>query len=54
MQDRATPHRTQNVFESIFKVYERRVILLRYPKFAGGGIKWPHYSPDFNPCDFFL
>ena len=25
-----------------------------YPKFAHGGIEWPPYSSDLNPCDFFL
>ena len=30
------------------------VIGLGYPKFAHGGIEWSPYSPDLNPCDFFL
>ena len=25
-----------------------------YPKFAKGGLEWPPYSPDLNPCDYFL
>ncbi|EZA54526.1 hypothetical protein X777_03334, partial [Ooceraea biroi] len=54
MQDGATPHRTQEVFETIHKVYGNRVIGLGYPKFAQGGLEWPPYSPDLNPCDFFL
>ncbi|EZA62136.1 hypothetical protein X777_03743 [Ooceraea biroi] len=53
-QDGATPHRTQEVFETIHKVYGNRVIGLGYPKFAQGGLEWPPYSPDLNPCDFFL
>lgn len=24
-----------------------------YEKFVNGGMAWPPYSPDFNPCDFF-
>jgi len=54
MQDGATPHRTREVFESIHEVYGNRVIGLGYPKFAHGGLEWPPYSPDLNPCDFFL
>ncbi|EZA51526.1 hypothetical protein X777_09741 [Ooceraea biroi] len=54
MQDGATPHRTRDVFESIHKVYGNRVIGLGYPKFAYGGLEWPPYSPDSNPCKFFL
>ena len=30
------------------------MIGLGYPKFADGGIEWSPYSPDLNPCDFFL
>ena len=37
-----------------YKVYGDRVIGLGYPKFAQAGIEWPPYSPDLNPCDFFL
>lgn len=54
MQDGATPHRTHEVFEAIHRVYGTRVIGLGYPKFAQGGLEWPPYSPDLNPCDFFL
>ena len=52
-QDGATPHHTKEVFEAIYNVHGNRVIGLRYPKFAHGGIEWPPYSPDLNPCDFF-
>ena len=54
MQAGATPHRTKEVFEAIYNVYGYRVIGLGYPKFAHGGIEWLPYSPDLNPCDFFL
>ena len=37
-----------------YKVYGDRVIGLGYPKFAQAGIEQPPYSPDLNPCDFFL
>jgi len=57
MQDGATSHRTQEVFETIHKIYGNRVIGLRYLKFIPpylGGLEWPPYSPDLNPYDFFL
>ena len=54
MQDGATPHRTKDVFESLAAKFDGRVIGLGYPGFKGGGIEWPPYSPDLNPCDFFL
>ena len=54
MQDGATLHRTKEVFEAIYSVYGNRVIRLGYPKFAHEEIEWSQYSPDLNPCDFFL
>ena len=54
MQDGATPRCTKEVFEAIYNVYGNRVIGLGDPKFAHGGIEWPPYSLDLNPCDFFL
>ena len=54
MQDGATPHRTNEVFELVYDVYGNRVIGLGYPKFAYGGIEWTPYSPDLNLCNFFL
>ena len=54
MQDGATPHRTKKVFKAIYNVYGNRVIGLGYLKFAHGGIEWPPYPLNLNPCDFFL
>ena len=54
MQDGATPHRTKEVFKAIYNVYGNRVISLGYPKFSHGGIEWPPYFPDLNPCNFLL
>ena len=54
MEDGATLHCTKEVFEAIYNVYGNRVIGLEYPKFVHGGIEWPPYSPDLNPCVFFL
>jgi len=49
MQDGATPYCTKEVSEAIFKVYENRVIALRYPKFAHKGIKRLPCYPDLSP-----
>lgn len=54
MQDGATPHRTKNVFNFLDKHFTGRVLGLGYPSKFGGGMDWPPYSPDLNPCDFFL
>ena len=54
MQDGATPHRTKDVFETLFNCFNTPVIGLNYPKFAKGGLEWPPYSPDLNPLDFFF
>ncbi|EZA59661.1 hypothetical protein X777_16732 [Ooceraea biroi] len=39
MQDGATPHRTQEVFETIHKVYGNRVIGLGIPLICPGGAR---------------
>ena len=54
MQGGATPHRTKEVFKAVYNVCGNRVNGLGYPKFAHRGIEWSPYSPDLNPCDFFL
>ena len=54
MQHGATPHRTKDVFQAIHCVYGTRVIGLGYPEIAKGALKWPPYSPDMNPCDYFF
>lgn len=53
-QDGARPHRTFEVFEVIKKQFGQRVIALDYNKHFTGGLSWPPYSPDLNPCDFYL
>jgi transposase len=52
MQEGTTPHRTEDVFETLCNCFNTRVIGLNYPKFAKGGLEWPPYSPDLNPLDF--
>lgn len=54
MQDGARPHRTADVFNFLNEYFDDRVIALGYPKHTGSGVDWPPYSPDMNPCDFFL
>lgn len=54
MQDGARPHRTADVFRFLEEYFDNRVIALNYSCFTGKGIDWPPYSPDLNPCDFFL
>ena len=54
MQDGASPHRTKDVFETLFNCFNTRVIGLNYPKFAKDGLEWPPYSSDLNPLDFFF
>lgn len=53
-QDGAPPHRTENAFQLLYPVFSSRVIALGYPGKMNCGIEWPPYSPDLNPCDFFL
>ena len=54
MQDGARPHRTAEVFGCLFQYFGQNVIGLDFLGFSGGGVEWPPYSPDLNPCDFFL
>lgn len=54
MQDGARPHRTKEVFNSLDEHFHGRVIGLDYETRFGCGIEWPPYSPDLNPCDFYL
>ena len=34
--------------------FDPRIIGLDSEKFTRGGIEWPPYFPDLNPCDYFL
>ncbi|GBL96623.1 hypothetical protein AVEN_207789-1 [Araneus ventricosus] len=47
-------HRTDSVFDTINSVFGALVIVYQYPKSYPGALHWPPYSPDLNPCDFFL
>lgn len=54
MQDGALPHRTNDVFQLLDDHFAGRVLGLGYSSRHNGGIDWAPYSPDLNPCDFFL
>ena len=54
MQDGARPHRTKKAFELLSQRFRSNIIGLDSEKFTESGIDWPAYSPDLNPCDFFL
>jgi len=53
-QDGARPHRTNSIFELLSEYFGERVIALDYHGATETGIDWPAYSPDLNPCDFYL
>lgn len=54
MQDGAMPHRTQAVFDVLDEHFHGQVLALGYESRFGCGLNWPPYSPDLNPCDYFL
>ncbi len=53
-QDGATPHRTIEVLQCLHNIFQDRLITLDYEKVTENGLEWPPYSPDLNPCDYFL
>lgn len=53
-QDGARPHRTLEVLKSLSTTFHGHVIGLDHEKVTDSGIEWPPYSPDLNPCDYFL
>lgn len=54
MQDGATPHTCNASLDFVNGYFQERVISGRYVERFGYGLSWPAYSPDLNPCDFFL
>jgi len=54
MQDGARPHRTDPVFQALNEKFGTRIIGLDSTERFDGAIEWPPYSPDLNPCDFWL
>jgi len=53
-QDGARPHTANLTLDMIHDEFSDRVLSNRYPERFGEGHHWPPYSPDLNPCDFFL
>ena len=54
MQNGAIPHRTKPVFSLSNQTFHERVLSLGYALKYGCGFDWPTFSPDINPCDYFL
>lgn len=54
MQDGATPHTCNATLDFLNPYFGERVISGRYKKRYGYGLSWSAFSPDLNPCDFFL
>lgn len=54
MQDGATPHTCNVALDYLHDFFGNRIISGRYRDRYGYGLTWPAYSPDLNPCDFFL
>lgn len=54
MQDGATPHTCNASLDFLNGYFHERVISGRYLERFGYGLSWPAFSPDLNPCDFFL
>ncbi len=48
MQDGASPHTAKQTMELLKKYFGEKIISIRCEDI------WPPYSPDLNPCDFFL
>lgn len=54
MQDGAKPHTSNQTLEFLHQHFEGRIISDKYQQKFDCGLSWPAYSPDLNPCDFFL
>jgi transposase len=48
MQDGASPHTAKQTIELLKKYFGEKIISNKLEDF------WPPYSPDLNPCDYFL
>lgn len=54
MQDGARPHTSNENLQFLNTAFGGRVISNRFTINFDSGLEWPPYSPDLNPCDFFL
>ena len=53
-QDGAKPHTSNSVLDILYEHFGGRIVSNRFPKRFDCGFQWPPYSPDLNPCDYFL
>jgi len=54
MPDGAKPHTGNATLDILKEYFQERVISARYRERYGYGLTWSAYTPDMNPCDFFL
>jgi hypothetical protein len=52
--DGAQPHTANAVLDVLNENFDDRVLSNHFPEWFGYGRSWPPYSPDLNPCDYFL
>jgi transposase len=48
MQDEASSHTAKKTMELLEKIFGEKIISIKSTDI------WPPYSPDLNPCDYFL
>jgi hypothetical protein len=53
-QDGARPHTANEIFHLLNEHFSNSAISDRFLQRFGYGWSWPPYSPDLNPCDYFL
>ncbi len=53
-QDGAKPHTSDKNLLLLRNTFKNLVISNRFPQLFNTGWNWPPYSPDLNPCNYFL
>ena len=53
-QDGARPHTNPEVLEFRHSKFQHRTVFIPYPQQFQCGFSWPPWTPDLNPCDYFL
>jgi hypothetical protein len=53
-QDWAQPHIANAVLDVLKENFDDRVLSNHFPQWFEYGWSWLPYSPDLNPCDYFL
>lgn len=54
MQENVLLYRKGTVFDTIKSVFGTRFTTYKYSNSYPIRLHWQHYSPDMNPCDFYL